>query len=90
MNFWLEEFNDGIYVLDNEELVKDQELISKSLITFCDLKWEEQCLDFHKTRRQVRTASIHQVRQPMNNKSIGAWKNYDQFLGNLITTLKAK
>ena len=90
MNFWLEEFNDGIYVLDNEELVKNQELVSKSLVAFCDLKWEEQCLDFHKTRRQVRTASIHQVRQPMNNKSIGAWKNYDQFLGNLITTLKAK
>ena len=90
MNFWLEEFNDGIYILDNEELVKNQELVSKSLVAFCDLKWEEQCLDFHKTRRQVRTASIHQVRQPMNNKSIGAWKNYDQFLGNLITTLKAK
>ncbi len=90
MSFWLDQFPDDIYVLDNEELVKNQELVSKSLVAFCDLKWEEQCLDFHKTRRQVRTASIRQVRQPMNNKSIGAWKNYEKFLGKLITTLKAK
>ena len=75
MDFWIKKFKDDIFVLDNEELVENQEKVSKQLVEFCDLEWEDQCLEFHKTKRQVRTASIEQVRQPINKKSIGAWKN---------------
>ena len=79
MNFYQKMFNNGIFVLDNEELVNNQESISRSLISFCGLKWENSCLDFHKNKRQVRTASIEQVRKPINKKSIGAWKKYEDF-----------
>ena len=89
MSFWLNKYND-IFVLDNEELVADQEGISKKIIKFCNLDWEKECLNFHKTKRQVRTASIEQVRQPINNKSIGAWKNYKEYLSVLITSLEKK
>ena len=75
---------------DNEELVENQELISKQLIEFCGLEWEDQCLDFHKTKRQVRTASIEQVRQPINKKSIGAWKKYEKYFTELKTELDKK
>ena len=78
----------GRTAIDNEELVQNQETISKKLIEFCDLEWENQCLEFHKNKRQVRTASIEQVRQPMNSKSIGAWKKYENYLIDLKTTLK--
>lgn len=88
MEHWLSKYKDEIYILDNEQLVAEQETISKDIINFCDLEWEEQCLDFYKTRRQVRTASIEQVRQPMNKKSIGAWKNYEDYLGELVSSLK--
>ena len=87
MDFWLNKFKKEIFVLDNEELVKDQEKISKQLIKFCNLDWEVQCLDFHKTKRQVRTASIEQVRQPINKKSIGAWKKYETHLEELVSAL---
>ena len=63
-------------------------MVSKELISFCGLKWEKECLDFHKTKRQVRTASIEQVRQPINKKSIGAWQKYGEFLTQLVSTLK--
>tara|TARA_Y100000768_G_scaffold103946_1_gene76030 strand:- start:1032 stop:2741 length:1710 start_codon:yes stop_codon:yes gene_type:complete len=86
MNFWFNVYDD-IFVLDNEKLVNNQEMISKELINFCGLKWEKACLSFHKTKRQVRTASIEQVRQPINNKSIGAWKSYEPYLSKLISTL---
>ena len=86
MRFWLDKFKD-IFVLDNEELVNNQEIISKALIKHCDLKWEKECLNFHNTKRQVRTASIEQVRQPINKKSIGAWKKYEPYLSELISTL---
>ena len=87
MKFWLETY-DGIFTLDNEELVNDQEGVSKELVKFCSLKWEKECLNFHKTKRQVRTASIEQVRQPMNKKSIGAWKKYEKYLIELVSFLE--
>ena len=87
MNEWIKNYEDSIFVLDNEELVNDQEKISKQLIDFCDLEWESQCLDFYKTKRQVRTASIEQVRQPMNKNSIGAWKRYENHLQVLVSSL---
>ena len=86
MDFWLNRYND-IYILDNEELVKNQERVSKDLISYCDLNWEKNCLDFHRNVRQVRTASIEQVREPINSRSIGAWKKYHEILKILKSTL---
>ena len=86
MKFWLKKFND-IFVLDNEELVNNQERISRDLIRYCNLDWEENCLDFHKNVRQVRTASIEQVREPINSRSIGAWKKYNKYLKILKNSL---
>ena len=88
MKFWLERYSNDIFVLDNEKLVNNQEKVSKELTNFCEINWEKECLEFHKTKRQVRTASIEQVRQPINNKSIGAWKNYEIHLKELIENLK--
>jgi len=89
MKFWLKDYSDDIFVLDNEELVNNQENTSKKLIDFCDLNWEKQCLEFHKNKRQVRTASIEQVRKPINNKSIGAWKKYESYLSEMLMELSS-
>ena len=89
MKFWFKRYADDIFVLDNEELVNNQEIVSKKLIDFCDLDWEKECLDFHKNKRQVRTASIEQVRNPINNKSIGAWKKYEDYLSEMLSELKS-
>ena len=88
MNFWFQKYSDDIFVLDNEELVNNQETVSKKLINFCELKWEKQCLEFHKNKRQVRTASIEQVRKPINKKSIGAWKKYENYLSEMLSEIK--
>ena len=89
MGFWLKDYADDIFVLDNEELVNNQETVSKKLIDFCGLSWEKQCLEFHKNKRQVRTASIEQVRKPINNKSIGAWKKYESYLSEMLSELRS-
>ena len=88
MNFWIDQYKENIFILDNEELVNNQESVSRKLIDFCELEWESKCLEFYKTKRQVRTASIEQVRKPMNNKSIGAWKKYETYLQDLVSGLK--
>ena len=89
MDVWIKTYGDSIFVLDNEELVNNQEKISKQLVDFCDLEWEDQCLEFHKSKRQVRTASIEQVRQPINKRSIGAWKKYEKYFSDLVSELSA-
>ena len=89
MSSLLSKYKD-IFVLDNEELVDDQEGVSRKIIKYCNLDWEEECLHFYKTKRQVRTASIEQVRQPINKKSIGAWKSYKKYLDDLIICLEKK
>ena len=90
MNIWLKKFKDEIFVLDNEELVNNQKDVTINLLKFCGLEWEESCMEFYKIKRQVRTASLEQVRQPINKKSIGAWKNYEPYLSQMINTLKQK
>jgi tetratricopeptide (TPR) repeat protein len=70
--------------VDYERLVSDLEGESRRLIAWCGLDWEPACLEFHKTRRLVRTASAGQVRQPLYTRSVGRWKHYEQALAALF------
>ena len=72
-----------IHEVSYEELVANQEAVSRDLIRYCGLEWDERCLDFHKTRRVVRTASAVQVRKPISADAIGRWKNYRNHLAPL-------
>ena len=71
-----------------EDLVADQKTVSRQLIEFCNLEWDEACLNFHETGRFVATASYDQVRRPLYRKSVARWKNYEKHLGPLIEALK--
>ncbi len=66
-----------------EDLVGDQERVSRDLIAFCDLPWDERCLRFYETGRTVQTRSYDQVRQPLYQRSVGRWRHYDRFLAPL-------
>ena len=59
-----------------EDLVTRQEELTRELVRFCGLEWEDSCLSFHKNSRRVQTASALQVRRPMYNSSIGRWHKY--------------
>jgi tetratricopeptide (TPR) repeat protein len=70
-----------------EELVHDQEAVTRKLLAFCGLDWNESCLAFFNTRRVVRTASLLQVRKPISAKMIGRWKHYRAHLEPLFRAL---
>ena len=71
-----------------EELVCDLEGHARSLIAFLGLDWEPACLEFHKTRRVVRTASQLQVREPIHTHSVGRWRRYESMLQPFIEASK--
>ena len=70
-----------------EEVVDDLEGQARRLIEYCGLAWDPRCLEFHETRRMVRTASVNQVRQPLYNSSLQRWRRYERHLGPLIEAL---
>ena len=87
-NHWLEVLGDKVYIADYNYLTKNQEEATRSLLKFCSLDWEDSCLEFHKTKRDVRTASAVQVRQPMYRKSVDLWRNYEKDLEPLYRRLQ--
>ena len=87
MNFWHKLFPNKIYNLNYENLTINQEKETKKLIKYCDLEWDENCLDFHNNQRGVLTASSAQVRKKMYQGSSEAWKQYEKNLQPLIKGL---
>ncbi len=80
MQFWKKLFPNRIYDLCYERLTENQEQETRNLLNYCDLAWEDRCLEFHKTARVVRTASAAQVRKPMYRSSSEAWRNFEKHL----------
>jgi len=88
MNHWKDLFPGEILTVQYEELVADQEKVSKQMIDHLDLEWDEKCLDFHNNDRNVMTPSNMQVRKPIYANSINRWKHYEKHLQPLITALQ--
>ncbi len=80
---------DRITVISYEDLVRDPEPRVRRLLEAVGLAWDPGCLEFHKTRRTVMTASVYQVRQPMYDSSIGRWRHFEHHLSPLLQGLDA-
>ena len=70
------------------DTLKNQYNETRDLLKFCDLEWESRCLDFHKTKRLVKTASVAQVRKKIYTSSCESWRNYKKDLQPLLDALK--
>jgi hypothetical protein len=71
-----------------EALVNDPEGISRKLVEFCGLHWDERCLTPQLAEREVATASVWQARQPVYTGSVGRWRRYEAHIGQLIEGLR--
>ena len=89
MDFWHQTFPDKIYDLCYEDLTTNQEEETRKLLEYCELDWDENCLNFHTSKRAVKTASALQVRQKMYQGSSEAWKKHEEYLQPLIKALSS-
>ena len=80
MKFYKNEFPNVIYNLNYDLLVKKPEQVIKPLIEWLRWEWRDDYLSPHLNKRNVSTASNVQVRSPINSKSLGGWKNYEEML----------
>ena len=88
MNHWRRVLPAGVFLdVQYEEIVADQEAQARRMLDYCGLEWSDACLDFHKHKRSIRTASVTQVRQPIYKTSVERWRSYEKHLGPLLDAL---
>ncbi|ACD16165.1 tetratricopeptide repeat-containing sulfotransferase family protein [Paraburkholderia phytofirmans] len=75
MAHWQRVLPEGVMIeVKYEELVDDFEANVHRLLAHCGLEWDERCLSFYQTARQVNTASSAQVRRPLYKTSLQRWQ----------------
>lgn len=84
MAFWRQLLGDRFLEIDYEETVSNTEAQARKLIDFVGLDWNDACLEPHKQKRMVLTASKAQVTKPVYKTSVEKWKRYEDGLQPLI------
>ena len=87
MIFWNKKFEGQIYNIKYENLVKNSDEEIKKIINFCDLEWENDCLNFHKNKSAIKTLSVNQANKPIYNSSVNSFANYKEKLKILFSKL---
>ncbi len=84
---WRKILGDRMLAIRHEDLVADFEPGVRTLLDFCGLSFEPECLTFHEGDRAVFTTSASQVRRPVNAEGVGRWRRYEPFLGDFFKEL---
>jgi hypothetical protein len=71
----------------HEDVVHDLESQVRRILEFCSLPFEEGCLHYHETRRNIRTPSSEQVKRPIYSSAVEQWRNYEEHLQPLRDAL---
>jgi len=87
MAHWHAVVPDNVLDVDYEALLDDRERVTRRMIEFVGLPWDDRCLDHTRNRRPVETASSWQARQPLYTTSRDRWKRYAPWLGGLVEAL---
>lgn len=87
MDHWDRVLPGKVLRVQHEHVLDDLEEQTRRMLDYLGLPFEDSCLDFHKSKRAVRTASSEQVRQPINRGGQGAWKPYEAWLDPLKAAL---
>lgn len=87
MRHWDDALPGRVLRVHHEDVVADLEGSVRRILNYCGLEFEDACVEFHKTKRSVRTPSSEQVRQPIFRDGIDQWKNFEPWLGPLKTAL---
>lgn len=88
MEHWREVLPAGmLQEVDYQALVADPEAETQAMLDHLGLPWDPVCLDFSRAGGSVRSASAAQVRQPIYRNSVGRWRHYEPYLGELQAAL---
>ena len=87
MDHWNTVLPGEILSVNYEDIINDFEPSVNRILDYCNLPFEQSCLEFYKSKRSVKTPSAEQVRQPIYKSGLDYWKNYEPFLDDLKNNL---
>jgi hypothetical protein len=87
MKHWRAVLDLPVLTVRYEALVQDQEHETRRMLEFLELPFDGACLRPHENDRTVLTLSADQVRQPVYTSSVGRWRTYEPWLGELLENL---
>jgi hypothetical protein len=80
MKFWQNKIPNFIYNCEYENLVNNKNLETQNLIKFCNLDWEDNCIDHTQNDTGIKTVSIAQARKPIYKTSVNLNETYSKYL----------
>ena len=89
MQFWNRKLGNFIYTINYENLVNDSKNEIKKVLNFCNLEFEDKCLNFYKNKSPIKTLSALQARKEIYQDSIKSYKFFDSDLGDIFDNLKS-
>ena len=87
MIYWNKILPGFILNIKYEDIINNTENKVHEMLNFCNLKWDNNCLNFYKNKRIIKTASDVQVRSKIYNSSIDIWKKYKKNLDTYLNKL---
>jgi len=87
MDHWDAVLPGRVLRVQHEDVIDDLEGSVRRILDYCGLPFEDACVEFHKTKRSVRTPSSEQVRQPIFRDGLDQWKNFEPWLEPLRAAL---
>ena len=87
MDHWNRNTSLAIMTAQYEDLVDDQEKVSRRIIEHIELEWADETLKYYETDRVIMTPSYHQASRPIYTESVYRWKYYYNHIQPLIDIL---
>jgi len=87
MDHWQKVLPGRVLRVQYEDVVADLEGQVRRMLDFCDLPWDDGCLNFHRNTRSVNTMSAEQVREPIYTDAVEFWKHYESQLEPILEIL---
>jgi len=85
---WLNRLPDRVREVSYEAVTEDAEAQMRDVLNFVGLDWNPDVLDHKASSRQVNTASLAQVREPIYKSSVARWRRYGTAMAPLATQLQ--
>ena len=86
MSFWKQKLGNYIYESHYEKLVTEQVNETKNILEFCNLKFEDNCVNYTNNNIPSRTISVYEVREKIYKSSLNLsdkYLNYFPFLNEI-------
>jgi hypothetical protein len=87
MSHWDLALPHRILRVQHEDVIDDLEGQVRRILNYCELPFEQACIDYHETDRAVRTPSSEQVRQPIYKSGMEQWQHFAEYLSPLEEAL---